>query len=65
MTAPQVQTAGTEWDEDFVHLCCICDENTSMCGVDLGDTDWNWDDDETICPLCELADEAGCARCGS
>ena len=54
----------SEDDDDLIHLVC-CDNNTALCGVDVSDASWVDGDNECVpCPLCALADESRCLRCG-
>jgi hypothetical protein len=67
MSTPKIDTqptvSPTAWDDDLIHLVC-CDEYLALCGADLTHVGWV-DDEEPVCPLCVLADDDTCPRCGS
>jgi hypothetical protein len=59
--AQSLVEAAAKAEDDVMHDWC-CDENVAWCGLDI--TDRQVTDDGTPCPLCELAFEDACPRCG-
>jgi len=57
-----VDAAAKAWDDDLVRYVC-CDENLAMCGQDLTGAAFT-DDEDHDCPLCVMANEDTCPRCG-
>jgi hypothetical protein len=44
---------------DVIHLWC-CDENISMCGLDITDEpEVQPEEDEVLCPMCALVEDEG------
>ena len=55
---------GGDPGDDLIHLFCPCDEDVARCGLDLSNLPYAGDDEDGDCPLCILADEDPCPRCG-
>lgn len=66
MTAPATldQPTGTE-QSDLCHLCCYCDEDTALCGLDITDHLWvqAWENPD-ICVVCYDLARIPCGGCG-
>lgn len=49
------------------HIFCWCTPTVSLCGTDIDmqvDVRARWDGASEVCPLCAVADEQACPRCG-
>lgn len=63
----QTETLLTGCDDDLNHLYC-CDENRSLCGIDLTDVpvvDVDPDEDPDLCVVCRDLEFRTCERCGA
>lgn len=58
--APVAQVDAVDGDE-LDHWVC-CDNDVAMCGADVSNMAWGHN--SVLCPLCALADEETCPRCG-
>lgn len=50
MSAPLVVNQRTRHDDELNHIVC-CDDNRSLCGLDMTEVPW-CDDDENECVVC-------------
>lgn len=56
-TAPRLASSGEDEDDEITHLWC-CDENISMCGLDISGDRIDQDaPDEQTCKLCVMVNE--------
>lgn len=65
ITAPEVVPETPDVEDEIVHLvCCNCNPDVALCGEDVSTFRWVGEDEQTTCPLCVLAEEAGgcCGR---
>lgn len=40
-------------DDELTHVCCCRDEDVSLCGVDLTDSNWDHDKQNLQCVVCD------------
>jgi hypothetical protein len=65
MLAPEETSTGD--DDGLVHLVCDCDDNRSLCGLELAEDGW-WPGPvppELRCVVCFDLSFALCGRCGA
>lgn len=55
---------GGDSGDDFTHLFCECNDDVARCGLDVSGLPYADDDEEADCPLCIIANEDPCPRCG-
>ncbi|MBZ6258828.1 hypothetical protein KVH22_25265 [Streptomyces olivaceus] len=62
--APAPAATGQGHD-DLVHVACVCDPDTALCGTDVTGQNWQADDDEdATCVVCVDLEYKPCKRCG-
>jgi hypothetical protein len=51
--------------DDLVHVVCICDPDTALCGTNATGHDWLDEDEATTCVVCQDLEHKPCKRCGA
>lgn len=64
-TVNEPATTDSSDDDTLVHVTWCCNDNRSLCGVDLSDAPWKYDaEPPEECIVCNEMDEQDCVGCG-
>ena len=61
---PKIKPKHPKCEDDLDHVVCGCDENLSLCGLDVSGMNWGFLLTHKTCIVCMEMTRRPCERCG-